>query len=259
MYIIFDIGATKTRITFAENGESFEEPTIFETAKNFEESFKLFKETAKNLADSREIKKIIGGMSRMVLQEDCEKFKKDLEKEFGCEVIVENDSAMAGLGEANFGAGKNCPIVAYLTVSTGVGGTRIVNGKIDERAIGFEPGKQIMDIETEKNLEDMISGGGILKNTGQDPKNITDQNFWDKLADILAIGLHNIIVEWSPDCVVVGGGMIIKENGIPLEKAEKRLKEILKIFPVVPPIKKAELGDFSGLWGALAYLKNYDH
>jgi len=30
----------------------------------------------------------------------------------------------------------------------------------------------------------------------------------------------------------------------------------LKIFPKLPLIKKAELGDFGGLYGALAFLKD---
>lgn len=258
MYIIFDIGGTKTRIAFAENTEGFEEPAVFETPKNYEEILKSFVESAKKLAAGREVKKIVGGMSRSVAGLTEEKFKSDLEKEFtkeaGCQIIIENDAAMAGLGEANFGAGRDFPIIAYITVSTGVGGARIVNGKIDEKAIGFEPGKQIIDIENGKSWEDLVSGRGILANTGENPKNITDPNFWGRLADILAVGLHNIIVEWSPDCLVVGGGMIIKDPHISLEKTEAKLKEILKVLPV-PPIKIAELGDFGGLWGALSFLK----
>jgi glucokinase len=50
-----------------------------------------------------------------------------------------------GLGEAVFGAGKGREIVVYMTISTGVGGARIVGGKIDASAMGFEPGHQIID------------------------------------------------------------------------------------------------------------------
>ena len=71
----------------------------------------------------------------------------------------------------------------------------------------------------------------------------------------MAIGLNNIIVEWSPDVVVLGGSMITGDPSISIEKTENYLKEILKIFPKLPAIRKAELGDFGGLYGALAFIK----
>jgi predicted NBD/HSP70 family sugar kinase len=175
---------------------------------------------------------------------------------FGAAVYIENDAAVVGLGEANWGAGRGFEIVAYVTVSTGVGGAKIVNGKIDEHAIGFEPGKQIIDVNTGKTLEQMISGKSLAERTGKLPKEITDEGVWDTEAWILAVGLNNMIVEWSPNCVVLGGSMITGEPAIPIIKTEKYLKEILKIFPEIPTLRKAELGDFGGLYGALAYLKN---
>lgn len=256
MYILFDIGATKTRIAYSETGENFEDPKVYETPKNYDEGLKLFINTAKELANGREIKKIAGGMSRNIAGWTYEKLKADLEKNFGVDAVVENDSAIVGLGEAVFGAGREFEIIAYVTVSTGVGGVKIVNGRIDEHAVGFEPGKQIMDVNTKKTLEDMISGRALQEKTGKHPKEITDPAVWDTHAWLLAIGLNNIIVEWSPNCVVLGGSMITGNPSIPLDKTENYLKEILKIFPQIPIIKKAELGDFGGLWGALAYLKD---
>jgi len=256
--ILFDIGATKIRVAYSENGEIFEEPKVFETPKNYEDGLRLFVETAEELAKNREIKKIAGGMSRSVpgWPNNYDKFKQDLGEKLGAEIFVENDAAIVGLGEANWGAGRGFSIVAYITVSTGVGGARIVNGKIDERSIGFEPGKQIVDIQTNKTLEEMISGKALEKEMGKHPKEITDPAVWEEHAKILAVGLNNIIVEWSPDCVVLGGSMITGDPAIPLDKTEEHLKEILKIFPKIPPVKKGELGDFGGLYGALAYLKD---
>ena len=254
--ILFDIGATKIRMAYSVDGEIFEEPKVFETPKNYEEILNLFKETTKELADERGIKTIAGGMSRSIPGLTDDRFKKDLVEIFGVAALIENDAAMVGLGEANWGAGRGFEIVAYVTVSTGVGGTRIVNGKIDEHAIGFEPGKQIIDVNTKKTLEEMISGKALAEKTGKHPKEITDENIWDEHAKILAIGLNNIIVEWSPNCVVLGGSMITGNPSISVEKTEQYLKEILKIFPQLPAIRKAELGDFGGLYGALAYLKD---
>ncbi|OHB15654.1 MAG: hypothetical protein A2431_00655 [Candidatus Zambryskibacteria bacterium RIFOXYC1_FULL_39_10] len=252
--IIFDIGATKTRVAYSVDGEIFEEPLVFETPKDYEHGLKFFIEKAKAVVKGREIKKIVGGISRSIWPDN--DFKTDLGKVFQAQIYIENDAAMVGLGEANWGAGKGFDIVSYITVSTGVGGARIVDGKIDERAIGFEPGNLVMDINTGKTLENMISGKALEEETGKHPREITDQKVWDEFARILAYGLNNIIVEWSPNVVVLGGSMITGEPAIPIYKVEEHLKEILKIYPELPVIKMGELGDFGGLYGALAYLKN---
>jgi predicted NBD/HSP70 family sugar kinase len=253
--VLFDIGATKIRVAYSVDGEIFEEPKVFETPKNYEDGLKKFIETSRELAKEREIKIIAGGMSRSVWQDGPEKLKQDLQKEFGVTAFIENDAAIVGLGEAAWGAGRGFGIVAYITVSTGVGGAKIENGKIDEHAVGFEPGKQIMDIESGKTLEDMISGRALQAKMGKSPKEITDQGVWDNHAWLLAVGLNNIIVEWSPDCVVLGGSMITGNPSISVEKTEENLKNILKVFPKLPIIKKAELGDFGGLYGGLAFIK----
>lgn len=253
--ILFDIGATKTRVAYSADGEIFESPKVIETPNNYEEGRDLFIKLAKECASGREIKNIAGGMSRSIWDKAEEKFRNDLVDKFGAHVYIENDAAVVGLGEANWGAGRGFKIVAYITVSTGVGGARIVDGKIDEHSVGFEPGNQIVDFNTKKTLEDMISGKALEEKNGKHPKEISDPTVWDEHAKILAVGLNNIIVEWSPDCIVLGGSMITGDPAIPLDKTEEYLKEILKIFPKLPVISKAELGDFGGLYGALAYLK----
>lgn len=254
-FILFDIGGTKIRMAYSDDGESFEEPRVIETPKNYEEGKKIFVELAKDLTKGREAKKFVGGMSRSVAGWGYGWFKSDLENLVQAEIYLENDAAMVGLGEATYGAGRGFDIVAYVTVSTGVGGARIVGGKIDEKAVGFEPGKQIIDIDAGDRLEDLISGKALEEKTGKSPKEITDPKVWNEHAYFLAVGLNNVIVGWSPNVVVLGGSMITGDPAIPLDKTEEYLKGLLKIFPELPAIKKAELGDFGGLWGALAYLK----
>lgn len=254
--ILFDIGGTKLRMAYSENGDFFEEPRVIETPKNYEEGKKVFVELAKELANGREIKKVGGGMSRNVVGWNYDQFRFDLGSLIQAQIFLENDAAMVGLGEATYGAGRGFDIVTYITVSTGVGGVRIVGGKIDEKAVGFEPGKQIIDMDSGKNLEEMISGRAFIARTGKHPKEVTDPSVWEEHARLLAYGLNNIVVEWSPNVVVLGGSMITGDPAIPLNKTEEYLKDLLKIFPEIPPIKKSELGDFGGLYGALAYLKS---
>ncbi len=63
-------------------------------------------------------------------------------------IFVENDANAAGLGEYMFGAGRGCLHMVYLTISTGIGGGVIVDGKILEGANGIaaELGHMTIDL-----------------------------------------------------------------------------------------------------------------
>ena len=52
-----------------------------------------------------------------------------LEREFGAPARVDNDANVAALGEYRFGAGRGYDDLLYVTVSTGVGGGWILNGR----------------------------------------------------------------------------------------------------------------------------------
>jgi glucokinase len=53
-----------------------------------------------------------------------------LQAEFGAPASVDNDANVAALGEYVFGAGQGCASLFYITVSTGVGGGFVIDGKI---------------------------------------------------------------------------------------------------------------------------------
>lgn len=269
MFLLSDIGKTKTRVAVSENLEKFSEPRIFDTPKTFSEGISFLKRTADELCSGKKIKAAacgIGGpldhgktMSLKSSGNIADWFQKplktELEKTFNAPVFLENDCVLVGLGEANYGAGKNYKIVAYITVSTGVGGTRIVNGKTDGNALGFEPGYQIINFNGQpERLESYISGMAFEKKYGKKPYEILDEKIWDETAKILAYGLNNTIVHWSPGIVILGGSMM-KKIGIPIERVRFHLKNILKIFPELPVIEKASLGDIGGLYGALTFLR----
>ena len=57
-------------------------------------------------------------------------------QQFNIPVFVENDANTAGLGEYMFGAGQGSNTMVYLTISTGIGGGVIIDGKILEGASG---------------------------------------------------------------------------------------------------------------------------
>lgn len=183
-----------------------------------------------------------------------------LESAFSAPVTLENDTALAGLGEAVYGAGKGAEIVAYHTISTGVGGVKLEHGKIDESSFGFEPGHQIVDIDrtilgqdVTPTLENLVSGSALEQRFGVKAYEIPQSDvLWDELAEYLAQGLRNTTLYWSPDVIVLGGAMILGQPHISIDAIRKHTVEALDGFVECPFITTAALGDESGLHGALA-------
>ncbi len=271
MYLIFDIGGTKTRIAISRNGKKFEKPVIFATPQKFTDGMAAFEKVFIKFGRPK-LAAAAGGVPGSL---DASKSKifnaphlpdwknrplnEVLKKILRCPVYLENDTAMVGLGEANAGAGKGKAIVVYITVSTGVNGVRIVDGRIDRNAMGFEIGHQIIDgaSKSPKTLENYISGSSLEKKYGRLPSKIPGK-FLKNLPHWLAYGLHNTILYWSPDVLVLGG-TLIRLNVIGAQKSIKLLKNIKAVFPKQPLIKKAALGDLGGLYGALIYLRQNKH
>ncbi len=267
--ILFDIGGSKMRLAFSKDGISFEQPEIIETPQDYNVGVAKFVETAKKVAGNEKIDMVVGGIAgpfdekkrSLVGSPNLQGWigrplKADIERELGVNIYIENDAAMVGLGETVFGAGRGNRIVAYITVSTGVGGARLVDGKVDEKLIGFEPGHQLLNIEKNETLQQLIGGRELENRLGKKPREITDPSFWDDYAKKLAFGLCNVCIFWSPDCIVLGGSMITGDPAISVDKTREYLKETLKIFPEIPILKKSELNDVGGLYGALAFMRN---
>jgi glucokinase len=73
--------------------------------------------------------------------------KELLSAEFGVPVSVDNDANVAALGEYRYGAGKGFESIFYITISTGVGGGWILNGKLWRGTQGMagEIGHMVVD------------------------------------------------------------------------------------------------------------------
>ncbi|MBI2100709.1 MAG: ROK family protein [Candidatus Vogelbacteria bacterium] len=241
------------RLAVSHDGETLDEPIIKPTPVDYVEGLQLIKElVAKSAAAER--RGLCLGVSRKVWPG--QPFKSELEKMLGCPALIENDAALAGLGEAHYGAGRGSHLVAYVTVSTGVGGVKIEGGRIDENMFGFEPGQQLIMINGEpKTLEDLVSGGSVEGRFGRPPREITDEKIWQDLGEYLAIGLANTLLHWSPDCLVLGGSMF-QTPGFKIEVIASLLGKHLSIFSRLPAVKRAALGELSGLYGALVCLRS---
>lgn len=275
-YVLFDVGGTKTRVAVSDDLKKFSEPVKFKTPGDCKGIADMIADEARKLTNKK-IEGVAGGL-RGILDEEktmmihdpggklsClegQPFGEELKKKLKADVFLENDTALVGLGEAMFGAGKGYDIVAYHTVSTGVGGARIDNGAIDAYANGFEPGHQILDIDhtilgddEEATLENLISGTALEKRAGMKPYEVDQGDaVWDQLAEYLGYGLRNTILYWSPDVIVLGGSMIVGDPRILLADIVKHTHAIVGDTAPVPEIVDATLGDYGGLYGAMARL-----
>lgn len=274
MYLVFDIGGSNLRVAVSEDGQSLSEIKSVPTPQSFEEGIQAFKTLAEELRGSETIEAAAGGVTgpldklkTLTLNPPHQQewkgkpLKQELENILNCPVFLENDTALAALGEATQGAGKGKDIVVYMTVSTGVGGARVVNEKIDVNSLGFEAGHQIIVIDGaicdcggKGHLESYVSGSGLEKIYHQKAENLKDEKVWDEVARKLAVGLNNTIVHWSPDIIILGGAVM---QSISLDKVKAYLREDLVIFPDLPEITLAKLGDEVGLYGALKLCKSH--
>lgn len=275
--LLFDIGGSNTRVALSNDGKRFGTPIVYPTPKDFEEGIKGLKKAAQQLSNGKKVTQIVGGIlgtrdpSKSYLlgashlpQWVKKPLRRRLEQAIHAPLLLENDSALVGLGEATYGAGRGKGIVAYVTVSTGVGGARIIDGHIDRSAFGFEPGHHILDRSSRVqcscglrgDLESLVSGTAVKKRFHKHPREVKDRRVWIELSRTFALGLINVATFWSPDIIVVGGSMLHQPGII--------MPEVRRTFSTTksPATKRATrlsvdivpgtLGDIGGLYGALA-------
>lgn len=276
MYVLFDIGGTKTRVSVTEDLKAFSEPVKFNTPSDFKKGIDEIVKAVEKLTDepirgvAGGIRGLLNGDKTEMLSDPGQTLKKweekplveELKKKLKSDVHLENDSALAALGEAHFGAGEGHEIVVYHTVSTGVGGARIDKGEIDGYAEGFEPGHQVLDVDhtilgddIEPTLENLVSGSALEARTNTKPYDIPQEDaVWDQLAYYLAHGLRNTILYWSPDIIVLGGSMIVGDPRILLDDIIRHTNEVMGEDFECPLIVDAKLKDEAGLYGAMALL-----
>lgn len=261
-FIVFDVGATKTRVALARGG-SISDPVIYGTPQDPEEGIHALRTAADTLLRGKEPTAACGGVPGTVERESLLVSARNLppwggvdlglrlSQAWGIPTTILNDGELVALGEYYFGAGKGERNMLYVTVSTGVGGAHIVDGRIDKGRYNAEIGHQVVN---RGELEDSISGTAVQKRYGVHPKEISDPAILNELADILAQGLYDNVLHWSPEVVVLGGSMIVGKNGIPVERVSETLSALVtQYYPAAPDVRKALLGDIGGLYGGLAY------
>lgn len=271
-YLLFDVGGTWTHFACSIDGKTL---TNIKRVKTASTPAKFLIQLTAHTPITSDVTAVAGGV-RGVLNEDkigvehdhiltlwqAENLKDLIESAYDVDVQLENDAALAGLGETIFGAGQGIDSVAYHDISTGVGGARIVKGQLDADGLAFEPGLQIIDVDrtvlgddVPPTLENLISGRAVSERMGMPPTEIPAEDvIWHDLAGYLASGLRNSILYWSPEVIILGGAMMYGEPRIPLELVRQETVKVLEGVVECPFITLGALNQDAGLYGALALL-----
>ncbi|MBI4174913.1 MAG: ROK family protein [Candidatus Aenigmarchaeota archaeon] len=200
--------------------------------------------------------------------------KETMEKEFGCPFFVDVDTNVAALGEHRFGKAGQFRNFIYITLSTGMGAGKLVDGKIYrglghpemahqsfaaslDNANGFDLSSHRCECGAEGCLEAFVSGNAIRRIYGKPAEEITDPKILEEIAKNFGEGLRNIIALHSPDAIFIGGGIAYGLGDRLLVPAENHAKQNLKIVPF-PEIRLASLGYDSALMGSIALAINPD-
>ncbi len=269
---LIDVGGTNTRVA-VRSGEDLFGPVLFPTSRLYVECLGTIKSQAEYLAQGRSIDRVIAGVPTLLSPEKdtpiipsaipdwCGRnVVRDLQDYFAArDVYLENDTALVGLGEATYGAAIGYPIVAYITVSTGTNGVRIVNRSIDHNVRGFElAGQKILVREKLETIGRIISGYAVAERHGRPPESIdAESSLWIDLAFYTAILLHTVLLYWSPHAIVLGGSMF-KSPGIRINRVRYFLNTMQEEGRLpAPPILPAALGDYGGIYGGIAFLNQF--
>ena len=197
------------------------------------------------------------------------------QKELSVPVAIDTDVNAAMLGEIRKGAAVGCDSAIYITVGTGIGVGVYVNGGLLHGLVHPEAGHILLSRhESEKRIfrgvcpyhtscfEGLASGPAIEARWGKSAKELTeDEQVWELEAFYLAQAITNYILCYSPQKIVLGGGVMHVEKLFPMirEKVIDMLggyvqhNRILKDMDhyIVP----TGLGDNSGIVGAMELVR----
>jgi len=209
-----------------------------------------------------------------------------IEKALGRPAVLENDANAAALGEFRYGAGKGASSLVYLTVSTGIGGGIILDGKIwhgvkdgagEVGHMTLLPDGPLCGCGNRGCLEALASGPAIARRarealaterpsrlreagdfTAADVVRLAQEGdalaaqVWDETVRYLGLGVAAIVTILAPGRVVIGGGVAKAGDFLfaPLRREVRRRVTLVAVESV--PILPAALGPDVGILGAAA-------
>jgi glucokinase len=211
----------------------------------------------------------------------------------GPSTILENDANAAALGEHVFGGGRDVRHLVYITVSTGVGGGIIADGRLYGGAKGSagEIGHTVIDPDGPQCgcgnygcLEAVASGTAIARRGAEAVKrgesqalaailerdgrltaasmakaaregDLASVEIFAETGRFLGIALANLVNLLSPEAILIGGG-VANEPDLFMPEAENTMRSLALGEPLkYVRLGLAELGDMAGPLGMIARLR----
>lgn len=211
---------------------------------------------------------------------------EELQKEFNINTYLDNDANVATLAEHIFGKGKGKENMIYVTVSTGVGGGAVLNGKIyrGSTANALEVGHTTINASERRcgcgniGCVEAISSGTAIMKAARDAINsrvetslrnyddvksenvffeaskgdVVSKDIIENAMEHLGIAIANYANIFDPDLIVIGGG-ITGAGSIVLDYINKEMKKRC-LGPIYKncEISISDLGSKIGVLGAIA-------
>lgn len=151
----------------------------------------------------------------------------------GVPVGFDTDVNSAALGEGRWGAARGLDTFIYLTIGTGIGGGALVGGRPLHGLIHPEMGHMRLPHDWQDDpfpgacpyhgdcWEGLASGPALERRWGRPGADLPPEHpAWALEALYLAHGLANLICAFSPQRLVLGGGVMSQPRLIPRVRAE---------------------------------------
>lgn len=133
--------------------------------------------------------------------------RNDISKAIGdIPTIIENDARVAGVAEAA-GLTADYEYVLYLTISTGIGGAFLRDGKIIKELQDSEVGHMPLVYEEKiQRWEAFASGKALVDRYGKQASEIDNEEDWKDIGERIGYGVAICCSILQPQVVIFGGG-----------------------------------------------------
>ncbi len=249
MYVGIDVGGSKTLIALFDKKGNLLKQNRLQTPDSIDKFSRQLQTGYRALVGDTKIKAIGLGVpgaidydrSELLAASNLNWLQPALPREMagwlGAPVRVANDALLGGWAEASLGAGKDFASVLYVTLSTGVGTSFIIDGHPQAAWLKSEGGQMIIQGEhqTFRRLENLVAGPAIKERFGKFGYEISDPAIWDQIARDLAVGLFNMFTLLHPEVIILSGGMSLHFDAFarPLKKYLDQLNPGLYSTPKV--------------------------
>ena len=183
----------------------------------------------------------------------------ELSARLGVPVVTLNDAQAATWGEHVAGAGRGAGDMAFVTISTGIGGGVVAGGRLLSGRSGMAGSAGQMRLASGQRIEDLASGTGIaaLAAAADHPcdaeavfsASAAGQSWamaiLDRVVGLTARLFQDLQYLYDPQVIVVGGGVGLAPGHL------ARIRARLASLPEVerPELVAAKLGAHAGIIG----------